>query len=46
MTDCPIADKVDEYEEVEWNHTCEYRGRGFDTKGGLRIHIGMVHTAR
>ena len=30
----------DEYEEVEWNHTCEYCGRGFDTKGGLRIHIG------
>ena len=29
-----------EYEEVEWNHTCEYCGRGFDMKVGLRIHIG------
>ena len=29
-----------EYEGVERNHVCEYRGRGFDTKGGLNIHKG------
>ena len=29
-----------EYEDVEWNHVCEYCGRGFDTKGGLNIHKG------
>jgi len=33
----------DEYEEVEWNHTCEYCGRGFDTKG---YGFTLVHTAR
>ena len=33
-----------EYEEVEWNHTCEYCGRGFDTKGAYGSTL--VHTAR
>ena len=29
-----------EYEDVEWNHVCEYCGRGFDTNGGLNMHKG------
>ena len=38
--ECGWEVTFNEYEEVEWNHTCEYCGRGFDTKGGLNIHIG------
>ena len=38
--ECGWEVTFNEYEEVEWNHTCEYCGRGFDTKGGLIILIG------
>ena len=33
-----------ECEEVEWNHTCEYGGRGFDTKGAYGFTL--AHIAR
>ena len=44
--ECGWEVTFNEYEEVEWNHTCEYCGRGFDTKGGLTGIFTLVHTAR
>ena len=42
--ECGWEVTFNEYEEVEWNHTCEYCGRGFDTKGDYGFTL--VHTAR